>query len=71
LIEEHGDDCRAIINGLELRVSGSMLDAMKYVAHRSRLRVSELPGESDARRVALAERLVDEGMLRVCRELER
>lgn len=66
VVERRGGNCRVVFNGLELVVDEGLQPALEYIRLHRRVCVSEIPSKSDAHRVALAQRLVDEGALRVC-----
>jgi hypothetical protein len=50
-------------------VSASLAPALEFIRRKRRVLVSEIPAESDAHRVALAQKLVDEGALRLCEKM--
>jgi len=68
LIEPRGDSVRVIFNGVELHVEAGLVPALELIREKRRMPVSEIPGESDVHRVALAQKLVDAGALRLHQE---
>jgi ribosomal protein L16 Arg81 hydroxylase len=57
------DSCNAMINGVRLRVDKQFAESLAMLDQNGSCRVADLPAQSDAHRLALAQKLVDEGCL--------
>lgn len=68
VIEPRGDSYHVMFNGVELRIDVGLGPALEFIQRKRRVSVCEIPAASDAHRIALAQKLVDEGALRLCVE---
>lgn len=66
--EMNGDACDALLNGVRLTVSREIADSFAFLNREGSCRIRELPAISDAHRVAIAQKLIDEGCVVVCAE---
>ncbi len=61
--DAQGGRMRATFDGVELSFDARFRDAIEYLLAQGRARVADIPAESDAHRIALAQRLAEEGCL--------
>lgn len=63
VLERRDDSCRVRFNNVELSVADTLYPALAYIRDHGEVRVGDIPAASDAHRLALAQKLLDEGCL--------
>ncbi|AJC82073.1 JmjC domain-containing protein (plasmid) [Rhizobium etli bv. phaseoli str. IE4803] len=64
-VETTAEECRILFNGAELKAGPDHVSALTFIKMHGCVRTGDIPGQSDAHRIALVQKLVDEGCLTI------